>query len=118
MYTFKCHYFISGTLAPNGEVNLDCGSQQFFTCDVSGVSANPSTAWTINGLRMISVLDANARSAANNNDRITTTDQSGVTQISTITITEFSTADNGGTIQCINQHDLSTQGMATISVGR
>ena len=54
--------------------------------------------------------------AASNNSRITTTDR-GVTPSSTITITEFPTADNGGTIQCIDLVDNSVQGMASISVG-
>ena len=51
-----------------------------------------------------------------NNPRITTNDTSGVTQSSTITITGFTTADNG-TIQCINLADSRGQGMASISVG-
>ena len=34
-----------------------------------------------------------------------------------ITISGFSTSDNGGTIQCINIEDGGVQGMADISVG-
>ena len=49
--------------------------------------------------------------------RITTTDTSGTTPSSTITITGFTTSDNGGTIQCINLADGSVQGIASISVG-
>jgi hypothetical protein len=54
---------------------------------------------------------------ANNNDRVTTTDTSGVTQSSIINITGFSTADNGGIIQCINLNDGLVQGTAAVSVG-
>ena len=57
------------------------------------------------------------RSAANNNARITTTDTSGITQSSTITMIGFTTLDNGGTIQCIELANNSLQGMATVSVG-
>ena len=99
-------------MTPDGTVLLDCGSQQPFTCSVTGVAAG----WTIRGLSGISVTRANGLSAANN-PRITTTDTSGVTQSSTITITGFTTADNGGTIQCINFADNSVQGMASILVG-
>ena len=72
--------------------------------------------WTIS-LDRISVTYPTGLSAANNNPRITTTDTSGLTQSSTITITGFTTADNGGTIQCIDLNDLSAQGTANISVG-
>ena len=91
---------------------MDCGSQQTFTCSVTGVAA----LWTISGLSGISVTRDTGLSAANN-VRITTTDTSGLTQSSTITITGFTTADNGGTIQCIDLADNSVQGMANISVG-
>ena len=89
-----------------------CDSQQTFTCSVTGVAA----VWTISGLSGISVTRTSGQIAANNNPRITTTD-SGVTQSSTITITRFTTSDDGGTIQCINLEDGSVQGMANISVG-
>ena len=91
---------------------MDCGSQQSFTCSVTGVLAG----WTISGLSGISATENSGLSADNNNARITTTN-SGVTPSSTITITGFNTADNGGTIQCINLEDGSVQGMASISVG-
>ena len=92
---------------------MDCGSQQTFTCNVSGVAA----LWTISGLSGISETRNTGQTAANNSPRITTTDSGGVTQSSTITITGFTTADDGGTIQCINLNDGSVQGMAIISVG-
>ena len=100
----------AGTLTPNGAVPLDCGSQQTFTCSVT-----VGAAWTIS-LDGISVTTLNGLSAANN-PRITTTETSGVTPSSTITITGFTTSDNGGTIRCIDLDDLSAQGMANISVG-
>ena len=92
---------------------MDCGSQQTFTCSVTGGAA----LWTISGLSGISVTRHTGQFAASNNARITTTDTSGLTQSSTITITGFTTADNGGAIQCINLDDISVQGMASISVG-
>ena len=91
---------------------LDCGSQQTLTCSVTG-----GAAWTISGLSGIRVTGGNGLLAANNSPRITTTDTSGITQSSTITITGFTTADNEGTIQCIEQANSSVQGMASISVG-
>ena len=99
-------------MTPDGTVSLDCGSQRTFTCNVTGVLAG----WTISGLSGISVTGTSGQIAANNNPRITTTD-SGALPSSTITITWFTTADNGGTIQCINLADGSVQGMASISVG-
>ena len=104
----------SGTLTPGGTVSLDCSSQQTFICSVTGVAA----LWTISGLSGISVTANTGQLAANSTSRITTTDTSGITQSSTITITGFTTADNGGTIQCINLDDGSVQGMASILVGK
>ena len=65
----------------------------------------------------MSVTRESGQDAAKIYARITTTDTSGVTQSSTITITGFTTSDNGGTIQCIDLADNSAQGMASISVG-
>ena len=91
---------------------MDCGSQQTFTCNVTGIAA----LWTISGLSGISIIRDNGLGVANHS-RITTTDTDGATPSSTITITGFTTADNGGTIQCINLDDNNVQGMASISVG-
>ena len=93
-------------------MSLDCGSQQTFTCSVT-----VGVGWTISGLSGISVTSASGLSAAGNNPRINTTDTSGLPPSSTITITGFTTADNGGAIQCIELNDNSVQGMASISVG-
>ena len=90
---------------------MDCGSQQTFTCNVTGVAA-----WNISGLSGISVAGTTGQIAAEHNARITTTN-SGVTPSSTITITGFNTTDDGGTILCIDLADISVQGMASISVG-
>ena len=100
-----------GTLTPDGTVPLDCGSQRTFTCSVTGVAL-----WTIS-LNGISVTATTGLSAANYYPRITTTDASGLTQSSTITMIGFTTSDNGGTIQCVEQANNSVQGMATVSVG-
>ena len=102
-----------GTLTPDGTFPLDCGSQQTFTCNVTGQAA----LWTIKRLNGIIVTRDSGQIAANISARINTTDTSGLTQSSTITITGFTTADNGGTIQCNNLEDGSVQGMAGISVG-
>ena len=103
----------TGTLQPDGTVSLYSGSQQTFTCNVTGIAA----VWTISGLSGIRVTNVSGLSAADNNPRITATDSSGVTQSSTITIIGFTAADNGGTIQCIELSDNSVQGTATISIG-
>ena len=109
-----CCFFTSGTLTPDGTVSLDCGSQQTFTCIVTGSAA----LWSITGLSGISVPTIpTGLSIANSNPRITTTDSSSVTPSSTITITGFTTSDNGGTIQCVDLNDGSLQGMASTSVG-
>ena len=107
-------YFL-GTLIPNGTVPLDCGSQQTFTCSVTGQVT--VAVWTITGLSGITAVGLTGQLAATNNDRITTTDTSGVTQTSTITITGFNTSDNGGNVQCIDLNSIAVQGMATLSVG-
>ena len=99
-------------MTPDSAVPLGCGSQQTFTCNVTGTGAQ----WTISGLSGISVTRESGLLAASHS-RITTTDTDGGTTSSTITITGFTTADNGGTIQCINVNDNSVQGMASISVG-
>jgi hypothetical protein len=83
-----------------------------FTCSVTGVAA----VWTITGLSGITAVQVTGQGAVNNNARITTTDTSGVTQTSTITITGFTTADNGGTVQCVNLADSAVEGMTTVSV--
>ena len=100
-----------GRGTPNVTVSLDCGSQQTFTCTVTGVAV-----WTISGLSGISVTSNSGQLIANN-ARITTNDTSGVVQSSIITITGFTIADNGGTIRCIDQANSSVQGMASISIG-
>ena len=91
---------------------MDCGSQRSFTCTVTDVLAG----WTISGFSGIGVTGTSGQIAAEFNARITTTN-SGDPSSSTINITGFTTADNGGTIQCINLADNSVQGMASISVG-
>ena len=93
---------------------MDCGSQQTFTCNVTG----PAAGWTISGLSEISEVRNTGQSVADKNPRINTTDTRGITSPSNITITGFTTADNGGTIQCINMDNKHVvQGMANISVG-
>jgi hypothetical protein len=104
---------VKGTLSPSGSISLDCGNQETFICSVTGTAAG----WTITGLSGITVSLDSGLAANNTNARITTTDTSGVTQTSTITITGFNTSDNGGNVQCINLADGAVQGMINVSVG-
>ena len=108
IYCVTC--VLPGTLTPDGTVSLDCGSQQTFTCRVTNTAA-----WTIS-LDGISLSTAPGITADTNSARINTTD-SGALPSSTITITGFTEADNGGTIQCVDLVGGSVQGMANISVG-
>ena len=103
---------ITGGLSPGGSVSIYNGKQQTFTCSVAGAAV-----WTITGLRGITATKSTGLSAANNNPRITTTDTSGLTPFSTITITGFNTSDNGGAIQCIELADGSVHGKTNISIG-
>ena len=101
-----------GTVTPSGTVSLDCGSQQTFTCSVTGTAAG----WTITGLSGITAVGTSGQLAANSNARIINTD-TGDPLTSTITITGFTTADNGGRVQCNELISGAVQGMTTISVG-
>ena len=102
----------TGALTPDGSVSIYNGKQQTFTCSVAGAAA-----WTITGLRGIRATKSTGLVAAKKNLRITTTDASGITKSSTITITGFTAADNGGTIHCINLADGSVRGKTNISIG-
>ena len=95
---------------------MDCGGQQTFTCDVTGITTNSAAGWTIMGLVNINALGSNGVVVANNNPRISTS-TGGNVPISTITIADFTMSDNGGTVQCINTDDSSEQGTANITVG-
>ena len=74
--------------------------------------------WTITGLTGITAVQVTVQGAATTNGRITTTDTSGLTPTSNITITGFTAADNGGTVWCIDQNDGAVQGMVTVSIGK
>ena len=91
---------------------MDCGSQQTFTCSVTGQAAG----WTISP-EGIGITTQSGLTAADN-PWIYTADTNGTTQSSTITVTGFITADNGGTVQCIDLDDEHTQGMATILISK
>ena len=110
-----------GTLTPHDLVSSYFGGQQTFTCNVTGAAA----VWNIRRfVEDTSRLDAikpttgsTGLSVASNNTRITTTDTSGITPSSTITISGFIAEDTGLRIWCINLEDNSVQGMVTISIG-
>ena len=104
-----------GTLTPNGNVSVDCGGTQTFTCRAPGEPIE----WTTSGLSGISPGPFRARVEAMTNSRITSPDTGGNSQVgvSSITISGFSKSDNGGTIKCINANNNNVRGMASISVG-
>ena len=92
-------------------VSMDCGSHQTFTCSVT-----VGAGCTISELSGIDLTHYTGLEAAMN-ARINTADTSGFTSSSTINIAGFATADNGGTIQCIELANNRVQGVATVSVG-
>jgi hypothetical protein len=104
---------VKGALTSNDTDPLDCSSQRTFTCNVTG----PAAGWTITGLSGITAVERRGQLAASSNARITTSDTSGITPSSTITISGFNTSDNGGNVQCINLADGAVQGMINVSVG-
>ena len=87
------------TLTPGGTVSLDCGSTQTFTCRADRAAS--TAVWTVTGLSGIIAMRTSGVKAASSNNRITTTDPSENIQVSTIIISGFTTADEGGTVQCI-----------------
>ena len=109
-----CFIFRVGTLTPNGNVSVDCGSTQTFTCAIP----DKPIEWTTSGLSGIGSGPFRARIAAITNPRIMSTDTGGVlqTSVSVITISGFNRSDNGGIIQCINTNNNSVEGMASITV--
>ena len=107
---------IAGTLTPNGNISVQCGSRQIFTCRVPG----KPLGWSINGLNGINIPGPfRPRFVFGTNSRITTTDTGDKSQVSVtvITMSGFSISDNGGTVQCINMEDSRVLGMARISIG-
>ena len=89
---------VVGTLTPDGQIWMDCGSEQTFTCNVSHITTGtPSAEWTIT-LHNIAVTEDSGMEAETHSSRISTSDSGGVTKFSTITITGFTTADNERTI--------------------
>ena len=92
---------------------MDCSSEQTFTCSVNDITTGASLAgWTITLDDITATEDSGKEVGKTHSGRISTSDTSGVTKSSTITITGFTTADDGGTIQCINLDDGSLQGVA------
>ena len=100
-------------MRPSGTVSLDCGSQQTFACRVTGV-----VLWTVTGLSGINAIEISSMKAASNNSRIATTDPSDSVQESTIIISGFTTADDGGTVQCLDRVVFGPHGsgVATIHI--
>ena len=106
-------------MIPNDTVEVFCGGKQTFTC--SG-HRDIELQWNITGLRGIDIVgpfNARLQGPGKRHPRITSPDRGDTEQfgVSVITISKFSAADNGGTIQCINVNDGIVQGMATISIG-
>jgi hypothetical protein len=118
MLKFSSVYFllcviseVIGTLTPSGPLFLDCGSQQTFSCSVTGAAAG----WNITGLNGINAGSVSGMVAANTNPRIINTD-TGDFLTSNITITGFTEADNG-VVQCIELVSGAVQGMTAVSAG-
>ena len=106
---------IVGTLTPDGQIWVDCGSKHTFTCSVSHITTGASSAGRTITLDGIAATEDSGKEAESMySSRISTSDTSGFTKSSTITITGFIESDNGGTIRCINLDDGSVQGMASI----
>ena len=96
---------------------MDCGSAKAFSCRTPD-----RIGWNIAGLSGINIPGPFlARTEANRdfNDRFTSKDDGddSQTMFSDISISGFSTSDNGGIIQCVNMDNNETRGMATVSVG-
>ena len=100
-------------LTPSGAVCLDCGSQQMFTCQATSGSAR----WTLRGLPGRNAEKNAGISLANYFSNITTTDTSSSTHPTSINITRFSMADNGGVVECVDQGSGRVEAIATIVVG-
>ena len=80
-----------------------------------------SIGWNIAGLSGINIpgpFFSRTEAFRDLHDRLTSTDTGWNSQVgvSAITISGFSTLDNGGIIQCVNINNNRTKGMATISV--
>ena len=108
--------FRVGTLTPNGNVSVDCGSTQTFDCAIP----HKPIEWTTSGLSGIGRGPFRARNEAMTNSRVTSPDKGDTsqTEMSSITIFGFSKSDNGGTIQCVNARNSNVRGTAIISVGK
>ena len=102
----------AGSVTPNGTIWLDCGSQQMFSCCVSGQAA----VWAISGLDGMNTITNQSGQDAANFPRITTTDN-GVTHSSIIIISRFTIADNGAIVECTDSSTNEVNGMANILVG-
>ena len=94
---------------------MSCGKSQKFIC----TGYKKAFLWNITGLSGIDTTELlSARIAALGNPRISSGDIGDFNEFgdSDITISGFSAADNGGTVQCINKKDNSVQGTATILI--
>ena len=85
-----------GLLSPEGNISLDCNTQQTFSCDVTKVNSNyPVAGWTITGLQGIDhEITQDTGIAAAANPRITTNASNGSIPFSVITITDFTREDD------------------------
>ena len=100
-------------LTPSGTVCLDCGSQQMFTCQATSGSAR----WTLRGLPGRNAEKNTGVNLASYYSNLTTADTNSYTYPTSINITGFSMADNGGVVECVDQNSDRVEAIATIVVG-
>ena len=93
-----------GPLVPNGTVPLDCGSQQVFTCTISGRFVQ----WRFD------IKAGNVEYTANVLPDTARTNQTE----SVITVFNLSEADNNGTVECIDRDTNLSEGTARIVIGK
>ena len=91
-------------LVPNGTVPLDCGSQQVFTCTISGRFAR----WRFD------IKAGNVKYTATILPDTARTNQTK----SAITVFNLSEADNNGTVECIDRDTNLSEGTARIVIGK
>jgi hypothetical protein len=108
---------VSGSLTPEGTVSLSCGGMQIFTCN-----GTFPVIWTLRGLHGIKTnnntnLLTSGRTLAMLNERITSIERKNLTSSSTITISGFTAADNGVTVQCTFLKRNGKRKNANVSIG-
>ena len=111
LFTATC----SGSMRTNTTVTPECGGNRTFTC--SAACQQFPVWWAISGLKGINESNATAMTLKKKYSRIHSKD-TYIFKSSTITITGFSEADNGGIVQCIHPKKRRNCEQATRAVVR